>query len=273
MLYRVGACDDFHVGIKNIKNGRSACPPKCSIVNKNYFGSLPSELIYLIEVELELCKYNKIGGHIFSLYGGAHTSIRGHHTLYFNKPDFTSKVLNYYSQNQDQLEEQNSAHIHQHNSNNEFDHNIYWKNPFYIQVVLVGPFTKVQKDIARRKTSVDVDKVLIALRWLKKHNILYRDLNIGEEHICMPKFVDLSSSVESQDSNVEKGFSYKVVFVDHKEPTQSNGGYKTCQEFKEASIKEKLLNIKNPLICRASSNIVWYYQDQNLYKSFPELQI
>ena len=89
----------------------------------------------------------------------------------------------------------------------------------------------------------------------------------------MPKFVDLSSSVESQDSDVEKGFSYKVVFVDHKEPTQSNGGYKTCQEFKEASIKEKLLNIKNPLICRASSNIVWYYQDQNLYKSFPELQI
>ena len=60
----------------------------------------------------------------------------------------------------------------------------------------------------------------------------------------MPKFVDLSSSVESQDSNIEKGFSYKVVFVDHKEPTQSNGGYETCQEFKEASIKEKLLNIK-----------------------------
>ena len=87
----------------------------------------------------------------------------------------------------------------------------------------------------------------------------------------MPKFVDLSSSVESQDSNVEKGFRYKVVFVDHKEPTKSNGGYETCQEFKEASIKEKILNIKNPLICRASSNIVWYYQDQNLYKSFPGL--
>ena len=88
-------------------------------------------------------------------------------------------------------------------------------------MVLVGSFTRVQKDIARRKTSVDVDKVLVALRWLKKHNILYRDLNIGEEHICMPKFVDLSSSVESQGSNVEKGFSYKVVFVDHKEPTHS----------------------------------------------------
>lgn len=61
------------------------------------------------------------------------------------------------------------------------------------------------------------------------------------------------------------------MLVDHKERTQSNGGYKACQEFKEASIKEKILNIKNLLICRASSNIVWYYQDQNLYKSFPEL--
>ena len=121
----MGACDNCHVGIKNIKNGRSACPPKFSIVNKNYFGALPPELSCLNEVELELCKYNKIGGHIFSLHGGAHTSIRGHRTLYFNKPDFTSKVLNYYSQNQDQLEEHNSAHIHQHNSNNEFDRNIY----------------------------------------------------------------------------------------------------------------------------------------------------
>ena len=80
-MYRLGACNDCHIGIKNIKYGWSKRLPKYSIVNKNYFGSLPPELSCLNEVELELCKYNKIGGHIFSLYGGAHTSIRGHHTL------------------------------------------------------------------------------------------------------------------------------------------------------------------------------------------------
>ena len=132
-------------------------------------------------------------------------------------------------------------------SNNEFDHNLYWKGPFNIQVILVGPFTKVQKDIAMRKTSVDVHKVLAALKWLKKHNILYRDLDIGEEHICSPKVIDLSNTVESHDSNVERGFSYKVVFIDHNEPTQGNGGYKTCQEFKETAMKENLLNIKTQL--------------------------
>ena len=35
-------------------------------------------------------------------------------------------------------------------------------------MVLVGPFTRVQKDISRRKTSIDVDKVLICARSTKQ---------------------------------------------------------------------------------------------------------
>ena len=100
-LYSFGACEECYFQIRNIKSKRSIRPPKYSIINNNFFGPIPPELSCLNEVEMELCKYNKIGGHIFSLYAGAHTSIKGHHTLYFNKPDFTSKVLNYYNHNQD----------------------------------------------------------------------------------------------------------------------------------------------------------------------------
>ena len=66
---------------------------------------LPYELSYLNQVELELCKFYRVGGHIFTLYSESHTSIKGHHTLYYNKPEFTSKVFIHYRQHNDWQQE------------------------------------------------------------------------------------------------------------------------------------------------------------------------
>ena len=43
-----------------------------------------------------------------------------------------------------------------------------------IQVVLMGAFTQNQHDIVTERMTVNVDRVLAALHWLKKHNILYK---------------------------------------------------------------------------------------------------
>ena len=108
------------------------------------------------------------------------------------------------------------------------------------------------------------------MKWLQKHNVLYRDFKFDERHICQPTIIDLSNTVESQDSNIERGYSTKIVFVDHNEPTDYHGGYDTSQQFTTGTF-ENILGESSTLQARSSSNILYYYQDQNLYKSYPDL--
>ena len=178
------------------------------------FGMLPYELSCLNQVELELCKISRVGGKIFTLYTGSHTSIKSHHTLYYNKPEFTSKVFNYYKQHNDWQQENNNEINNNDESTTTTNDNSNNNNttttsndspPLNIQVVLTGPFTIEQRDIVRSRTTVCVNKVICGLKWLQKHNGLYRDFNFDEHHIYQPTIIDLSNTVESQDSNIEKG--------------------------------------------------------------------
>ena len=60
------------------------------------------------QVELELCKLSRVGGQIFILYSGSHTSTKRHHIMYYNKPEFTIKVFNFNKQYSDQQQESNN---------------------------------------------------------------------------------------------------------------------------------------------------------------------
>ena len=79
--------------IKNLHDNNGSEPPEFSIANKHFFGTAPPELSCLNQVELAVCQLSRVQGQIFTLYAGSHTSIKGHHTMYYNKPDFTSKVF------------------------------------------------------------------------------------------------------------------------------------------------------------------------------------
>ena len=48
--------------------------------------------------------------------------------------------------------------------------------------VLCGPFTSTQRALAREKVSVNTRKVQAAFEWLKKHNVLYKDIEIPSEN-------------------------------------------------------------------------------------------
>ena len=222
------------------------------------------ELSCLNQVELELCNISRVGGQIFTLYAGSHTSIKikGHHTLYFNKPEFTSKLFNYYKQHNDHQQEStnggnnNDASSATNIDNDKDNYNNCNSSPaLNIKVVLTGgAFTIEQQDNARSKTTVC--------------EVLYRYFYFDEQHICQPRIIDLSNTVESQDSNIDKGYSTKVVFVDHNELTDYNGSYGTSQQFTTDTFAN-ILGDSNTLQARSSSNTLRNYEDQNLYKSYP----
>ena len=58
--------------------------------------------------------------------------------------------------------------------------------------------------------------------------------------MCQPKIIYVSTTVDSKESNIEKGCNTKVMFVDHNEPTDYNGGYDTSQQFSTSRFKNIL---------------------------------
>ena len=105
----LGACRGCYRGINNLVFDNYSDPPEWSITNTLFFGMLLYELSCLNQVELDLCKFSIVGGQIFTLYAVSHTSIKGHHTLYYNKPEFTSKVFNFYKQHNDWQQQKNNG--------------------------------------------------------------------------------------------------------------------------------------------------------------------
>ena len=120
--------------------------------------------------------------------------------MYYKKPEFTSKVFNYQKQYNDQLQESNNGgnvidkSTASNNDNNNNDNN--YTPVLNIQVVLTGQFTIEQQDTAWSKGTVCINMVKCALKWVPKHNVVYKDYNIDEHKICQPPIIDSSNTVE-----------------------------------------------------------------------------
>ena len=120
--------------------------PYFSLANNWMFGDAPHELSCLTDMELAIVARSRISGHIFSFYGGQHKSLRGLHSLY----------------------DVNTAHLM-----GSVERMEQLGFPTVIACVLNGPFTKGQKDKVQKKiASIDRSKVMRALNWLRKNNML-----------------------------------------------------------------------------------------------------
>ena len=104
------------------------------------------------------------------------------------------------------------------------DENEY-ENP--IQVILTGPFTFFQIQLAKQRCFVRPSYVQRALEWLKANNILYDHIPIDRAAILQPQMLDYSTDATSEDSNIELEFDLTAVFVDPHPPTANNGGHPT----------------------------------------------
>ena len=266
-----GSCCACYQLIIKLTRGDSVTVPPFSIANKKYFRYAPFELTDLNECELALISPARINRHLITLYAGSHQQITGWHTLFQNDLSRTSKILNYYERCSKRKEKSEAATTDENanmgvKSNNDDENN---SEPL-IQVVLTGPWTDDQKALAYKKTQVRVSMCIRALKWLKKNNVLYKDIDIDQTQIVEPKIIYYSITVESQDSNVENIYQVTAVFPDVDPPTQDNGGFETHEEFKLNTI-ENLAGVNHTLIAKSSNTILRDYQGKNLLEAFPLL--
>ena len=140
-MLHFGCCSMCSNQLRKVYNSTSYDKPKFSIANKKCFGYAPKILMDLNETEVALISIARVDRHLITLNGGVHTCIVGWHTLYYNGVEHTSKVLNYYDRcERNKIKDQSTLQ-------NEKEYG----NP--IQVLLTGPFTREQKQIAKNRCS------------------------------------------------------------------------------------------------------------------------
>ena len=72
----------------------------------------------------------------------------------------------------------------------------YNQNSIY--VILSGPFTKSQRDLAKHRTEVDLQEIREAMTWLQNHNPHYKDFAVPPlEDIATPIIFDQTEEVAS----------------------------------------------------------------------------
>ena len=131
--------------------------------------------------------------------------IRGWHSLYYNNVDYTNGVANYLAEEARRTQTPrrtrsttNSNNNNSNNSDNESDdenrNNSNNNEPLFVLptvlVVLIGPFTPEQRAKTMEKTSVNWEKIRLAVRWLKSNNPLYKDYVLGPEDTLKPIVID-----------------------------------------------------------------------------------
>ena len=215
----LGCCTECFSHLKNVYNGNKTGKPPYAIANNKCFGYPPPCLTNLNETELALVAIARVDSHIINLRGGAHTGISGWHTLYDSDVGHTSKVMNYYEKCKRNKQDPSTL-----DDENEYE------NP--IQVILTGPFTFFQKQLAKQRCLVLPSYVQRALVWLKANNILYDHIYIDETAIVQPQILDYSTEAVSEDSNIELEFDLTAVFVDPHPPTANNCGHPTNNAMK-----------------------------------------
>ena len=133
----LGCCTECNSHLKNVYNGNKTGKPPFAIANNKCFGYPPSCLTSLNETELAMVAIARVDSHLINLRGGVHTGISGWHTLYDSDVGRTSKVMNYYEKCKRNKQDPSTL-----DDENEYE------NP--IQVILTGPFTFFQKQLAKQ---------------------------------------------------------------------------------------------------------------------------
>jgi len=182
-----------------------------AIANNCCVGSPPACLVELTEIELACITPVKSHGHCFSHTGGAHKKLKG--SLSCCKVDTGGTVR----------------------SALQLDVLGLRQN---IVVILHGKMTPRQREMAKKKNKLRVDKVLRALEWLLVHNEEWKqvemDLNEVRNSLKNPVVVDASTADNGQesDNNVETTESFRVFFPDGT-MSSLNGGQEKIEEFRE----------------------------------------
>ena len=180
--------------------------PLYAIVNQNRVGHPPTVLTDLTPVELALITPVKGYGYCFSYAGGVQMNLKG--TMTFMK-----------------VEEKQIGRA--------VSHLVGMGLESTVVILLTGNMTPEQKNAAKK--AVRVDKLLAAVSWLCQYNRDWQDVDMAgfqaEIANLVPTVVDRSTSVESENSNVESQEIFSCYFPDGG-MDKYRGGFETHEEFK-----------------------------------------
>ena len=132
------------------QKARRKIPPN-AIANFHLIGEAPEELKCLNDVELSLVSLVRVYCQSWVFFAGCHQHIKGWQTFYPNRPESNVRDIELLSIS-----------------------GMKGK----IVVTLVGPFTKQQEALVRKRTSITAENVINAYKWLKKNNHYYYDIDI-----------------------------------------------------------------------------------------------
>ena len=217
--------------------------PIYAIANGSLIGDAPLELTQLNDVELALVSLARVDKHVFTFYGGAHKSMRGWHNLYENDVENIAGALQ-------QLEAFGGGKT--------------------VACILQGPFTQYQLSKVKERTMIRPPFVLRALRWLKRNNLVYREIRIPRvDELPTPIIIDDSEQVESGNTAIETRFEYTVVFPGTEEINSTNGGHISQEAFRLEVIESLDTSNSLTLVSRPTQNRIKDYEGDSLMRAFP----
>lgn len=221
-------------------------PPINSCANGYIIGDAPEELRVLNEIELALVSRVRIHAHIFQFFGGQHKCVTGWHTFFRNPHQRNAENINSLA-------------------DSGMNGNIY--------VVLSGPFTKDQVAVAKRAVSVNRDRIIKALNWLKENNIHYRNEIIPDvDEVPLPILLENQEIQDSTpDINYENRVNLSVIFPDKDLPEPVNGGFKSQAEFREFITKHQTGKWDAKLVARHERDRISDFKGDGIAQAFPLL--
>jgi hypothetical protein len=139
-----------------------------------------------------------------------------------------------------------------------------------VACILQGPFTPYQRSKVREQVMIRPQKILTAMRWLKRNNQLYKELHIPTvEELPEPIIIDDSELVESENTFIESCFEYTVVFPGTEDINAMNGGHMSQEVFREEVLNAMDRSNSVTIILRPTQNRLKDYEGNALLCAFP----
>jgi len=196
---------------------KSPSLPPYAIAHGHLYGACPDIIANRNDVELSMISTTKVQAKIFTFFGGQQKMIKGYQTIYKQDPH----------------------HVH---SSNTAMNQAAVRNQ--IATILIGPFTKIQKDLIKHHTVVDRRNTDKAYEWVCKNNINLQQQHSAPIQYPSPVYIETDKDLEqhSVDSNIENHMEFFVYFPDNSMPTSSNGGFDSRDDFKTATASKTFSN-------------------------------
>ena len=141
-------------------------------INNFLLGGLPAKFDDVTDVEFAYVSLVRTHCHLISYQGGPNKKMKGYHT--FMKLDIQKLS--------------NSTRVIEQLTDTE-----------HIKVVLIGPFTKKQKERAYKRSEINLKRVMELLYWLKSNNHYYSSLtNEDINNLPIPKIEIIDKSIVNE---------------------------------------------------------------------------